>query len=57
MYSPDGGASWQVLAVNAAQPGVTLPAELLRDASHPLLLVQASDGVQTTERLYDLATP
>jgi hypothetical protein len=57
LYSPDGGVRWQVLAVNTAQPSLTVPAELLQDAANPLLLVQASDGVQTTERLYDLTAP
>lgn len=57
LYSPDGGVSWQVLAVNTAQPSLTVPAELLQDAASPLLLVQASDGVQTTERIYDMTTP
>jgi hypothetical protein len=57
LYSSDGGVSWQVLAVNSPQPSLTVPAELLQAASHPLLLVQASDGVQTAERVYDLAAP
>jgi len=57
LYSADGGATWQLLAANTAQPNLAVPAELLQGAHRPVLLVQASNGVQTDERIYELATP
>jgi hypothetical protein len=53
-FSPDGGASWQVLALETAIPQVDVPALLLAEAKAPLLEVQASDGVRTDTRTFAL---
>jgi hypothetical protein len=58
LFSPDGGANWQVLASKTAQPSVVVPPALLEGADHPLLQVQVSDGVQiavTTISITELA--
>lgn len=53
-FSPDGGATWTVLALDTKDPLAEVPAELLQSATHPMLRVQVSDGLQTTEKIYEL---
>jgi hypothetical protein len=57
LYSGDGGGTWHLLSANTNQPDQLVPAILLEDARNPLLLVQASDGVQTNEQIYHLGQP
>ena len=54
-FSPDGGQTWQVLAVDQAALSITLPPGLLAAASQPILEVQASDGVRTATRAYPMS--
>jgi hypothetical protein len=54
LFSPDGGASWLVLAANTTQPRLAIPGDLLQGATQPRLRVLASDGVLTAEQEYDL---
>jgi hypothetical protein len=56
LYSPDGGSTWLVLSPNSTIPKVQIPTELINQALHPILLIQASDGVQTDEQMYELPT-
>ncbi|MEO0972737.1 MAG: hypothetical protein AAFX85_06545 [Pseudomonadota bacterium] len=49
-YSPDGGESWQALAVDTTQSAVTLPADQLpgtRPGATSLVRVLLSDGTRT----------
>jgi hypothetical protein len=55
LFSPDGGITWQVLALDTPQPMAELPPTLLEGAPHPVLRLQVSDGVQTSEQVYDLS--
>ena len=54
LFSPDGGASFVVLAANSPHPDVEVPAALLTGARQPQLWVQASDGVATTQRIFNV---
>jgi hypothetical protein len=54
LFSGDGGQTWTVLAMNASSPEVAIPADILTGAADPVLLVQASDGIQTSEITIDL---
>ncbi len=60
-FSPDGGKTWTLLEPAAATPNITVPAELLAGAVHPLVEVQASDGLRVTRETYEVtddgATP
>jgi len=47
-FSPDGGETWTVLALNSATPRLSVPARLLAEATHPIVEVQATDGVRLT---------
>jgi hypothetical protein len=53
-FSPDGGESWYLLAVESAIPQIDVPAQLLAKAKAPLLEIQASDGVRTDVRTFAL---
>lgn len=53
-FSPDGGATWQVLALEYKGNTFTVPASLLTNATQPLVEVQAVDGVRTDTRLISL---
>jgi hypothetical protein len=52
--SPDGGATWHVLALDTDEPAVAVPPELLKDAPAPLLEIQASDGVRVDREFVPL---
>jgi hypothetical protein len=45
-FSPDGGATWTVLALDTTLAHVDVAAGLLAGADKPVLEVQASDGVR-----------
>jgi|GEM_PF-1601440 len=53
-FSPDGGATWQVLALEYAGTTYNVPAALLANATQPLVEIQAMDGVRTDTRLIAL---
>ena len=53
--SVDGGQSWLVLAIDQAEPSVTLPRDLLRGGARATVEVQASDGVRTDTRTYTVS--
>lgn len=53
-FSPDGGQTWIVLALNTTTPSLTVPASLLDKATHPIVEVQASDGVRVTALTIEL---
>jgi hypothetical protein len=53
-FSPDGGQTWQVLALDASQATWTVPPDLLAGAVQPVLEVQAMDGVRTDTVLIPL---
>lgn len=57
LYSPDGGASWQVLAANTTRPELDVSESLLQGAAQPQLWVQVSDGVRIGGQVYKLAIP
>jgi hypothetical protein len=54
-YSPDGGATWSVLALDTASAQIDVPASLLAGASQPVLEIQASDGVRVAAQTIDIA--
>ena len=56
-FSPDGGATWHLLALDASTPAVVVPDELLAGATQLLLEVQASDGVRSELQSYLLTLP
>lgn len=47
-FSPDGGQTWTVLAINATASSLNIPANLLIGATRPVVEVQATDGVRVT---------
>lgn len=53
-FSPDGGATWTVLALEQASPDVTVPAELMKNAPQPVLEIQAVDGINTATQVVPL---
>jgi hypothetical protein len=53
-FSPDGGQTWTVLALEQPTSDVTVPAELLAGAAQPVLEVQAVDGINTATQTFDL---
>jgi hypothetical protein len=53
-FSPDGGQTWKVLALNAVEASLTVPAHLLPTAIKPLVEVQATDGVRTDTSVISL---
>jgi hypothetical protein len=53
--SADGGQSWLVLAIDQAEPAVTLPRALLKGGAQAIVEVQASDGVRTDTRTYTVS--
>jgi hypothetical protein len=53
-YSPDGGVTWTVLALDTTSAQISVPADLLAGATAPVLEVQASDGVRTGSRTFPL---
>lgn len=50
--SLDGGQTWQVLAVDQAEPAITLPPVQRNTVGQTIVEVQASDGVRTDTRRY-----
>jgi hypothetical protein len=56
-FSPDGGKSWTLLALESASPEVAIPPALLDGAPAPWLDVQVSDGVRVSRLTYALARP
>jgi hypothetical protein len=56
--SHDGGTSWQVLALDVREPRFSLPAEVLAAIPNLALLeVQASDGIHTSTRIFEIKKP
>jgi hypothetical protein len=53
-FSPDGGATWQVLALGLAEPVFLLPGELLEGAAQPQVEIQAVDGLRTATEMIKL---
>lgn len=56
-FSPDGGKTWTVLALNSTTARLDVSAQLLRDAPRPIVEVLATDGVRVTALTIDLPTP
>jgi hypothetical protein len=50
--SKDAGQSWQVLAIDQAEPFITLSRDSLKGGAQAIVEVQASDGVRTDTRSY-----
>jgi hypothetical protein len=53
-YSPDGGQTWQVLALGLPGNSFTLPAGLAEGGAQPLVEVQAADGLHTATQVLTL---
>ncbi len=56
-FSPDGGATWHLLALDTAASDIEVPAVLIAGAKSPLLEVQAGDGVRSVMQTFLLASP
>jgi Peptidase M66 len=53
----DGGQTWQVLAIDQAEPSISLPPAAVKRGPPTLVEVQASDGVRTDTRTYSMPAP
>jgi hypothetical protein len=53
--SKDGGHTWQVLALDKAEPQIFLPEQIGVDLSNVWVEIQASDGLRTTTQIFQLA--
>ncbi len=53
-FSPDGGQSWQVLALQTTSTSFLVTPNLLEGASSPLLEIQVTDGVRASTQIYSL---
>jgi hypothetical protein len=53
--SLDGGQSWLLLAIDQAEPSVTLPHGAFKAGAQAIVEVQASDGVRTDTRTYPVS--
>jgi hypothetical protein len=53
-FSPDGGRTWTVLAINQTVTHMHIPHELMKTAAQPMLEIQATDGAQLSTLLIPL---
>lgn len=53
--SLDGGQTWQVLATDQAEPFIALPHNLFDGGAQGIVEVEASDGVRTDTRTYEVS--
>ncbi len=56
LYSVDGGATWEALAIDVEDTSYDAPARFLRGSTQARIRVQVSDGFHTAEATSDLFT-